>query len=496
MQRSKSSNPTTTENVKDIQEQPHKQAIDGGKDAEKDEYVYHDNLNIIFLISIYTLQGIILGLFPSISFLLQSISADYGKQAIFSLCQWPAALKLFWAPLVDSVFSKKFGRRKSWLVPSFCILSCFMLYTSTWIDQLLHSSADFDVWKLTYVFFGIYFLGATQDICIDGWAVTILSPENSSKAPICSHVGQTLGYLLSFAVFMILQNVDYCNQFFRSEESFSTDPILTLGSFLFYLGCLFLFAATCICVLKSEPLHKFDRNVGSLTAAYVQMKNVLQIKHVQWLAVFFLTARIAFGCTDTVTGLKLQEYGVPKENVALLSILTIPLSLFTPLFMGKFESKHPMLTFMNVYKFRILVSFLIICFVAYVQFYLRDSMKATGSVPLSVSFGLLLQMSVGSVIFALMAVAQSKYFYTISDPSIGGTYMTLLNTMGSLSLTLSSLVNLQLVGVYEDYFHQDGFIPVSLFTVLVFGILWYVFEKRRVDHVIKLPATAWHCKSE
>lgn len=38
-------------------------------------------------------------------------------QAIFNVVMLPYTLKLLWAPLVDSFYVKKIGRRKSWLIP-------------------------------------------------------------------------------------------------------------------------------------------------------------------------------------------------------------------------------------------------------------------------------------------------------------------------------------------------------------------------------------------
>lgn len=38
-------------------------------------------------------------------------------QALFSLVIWPFSLKLLWAPLLDSLYFKKIGKRKSWLIP-------------------------------------------------------------------------------------------------------------------------------------------------------------------------------------------------------------------------------------------------------------------------------------------------------------------------------------------------------------------------------------------
>ena len=38
-------------------------------------------------------------------------------QAEFSFVQYPYSLKVLWAPIVDCVYSKRVGRRKTWTVP-------------------------------------------------------------------------------------------------------------------------------------------------------------------------------------------------------------------------------------------------------------------------------------------------------------------------------------------------------------------------------------------
>ena len=48
-------------------------------------------------------------------FLLQA-NASYTQIGIFSLAAYPYSFKLFWSPIVDSVYSLAFGRRKSWIV--------------------------------------------------------------------------------------------------------------------------------------------------------------------------------------------------------------------------------------------------------------------------------------------------------------------------------------------------------------------------------------------
>jgi len=99
-----------------------------------------DKRNIIILLVLYTLQGVPLGLSLAIPIFMHNIHNSTFKeqvnkifdnlflnnitrlikcilQAKFSLAVWPFSMKLLWAPLVDSLFLRKLGRRKSWLIP-------------------------------------------------------------------------------------------------------------------------------------------------------------------------------------------------------------------------------------------------------------------------------------------------------------------------------------------------------------------------------------------
>lgn len=48
--------------------------------------------------------------------MLQS-KLSYSQIGVFSLAAYPYSLKLFWSPIVDSCYSLRAGRRKSWIVP-------------------------------------------------------------------------------------------------------------------------------------------------------------------------------------------------------------------------------------------------------------------------------------------------------------------------------------------------------------------------------------------
>lgn len=151
------------------------QLVHDKKLLEKDK-LKNDKINIAILFFLYVLQGIPLGLAGSIPMILQNRNVSYKDQALFSFVSWPFSVKLLWAPLVDSLYFHRFGRRKTWLIPTQYLIGLFMIILSSSVSSLLGDSSNSpNVFMLTVVFFCMNFLAATQDIAVDGWALTMLS---------------------------------------------------------------------------------------------------------------------------------------------------------------------------------------------------------------------------------------------------------------------------------------------------------------------------------
>lgn len=136
--------------------------------------IHGDRQNIALLMFLYVLQGIPLGLAGAIPYLLTSRKVSYNDQALFSFVYWPFSVKLLWAPIVDSLYVSSFGRRKSWLVPVQYLIGIFMLALSLFISRIM-DEGNLNIYLLTAIFFLLNFLAATQDIAVDGWALTMLS---------------------------------------------------------------------------------------------------------------------------------------------------------------------------------------------------------------------------------------------------------------------------------------------------------------------------------
>lgn len=250
---------------------------------------------------------------------------------------WPFSLKLLWAPVVDSVFHAGFGRRKSWLVPVQLICAVMMIAGGTVVEELLgeKDGQTPHVNWLTAYFFVLYFMMATQDIAVDGWALTMLSPRNVGYASTCNSVGQTLGYFMAYVGFLALHDPDTCNTYFRSEPL--GDGILTLPGFLSFWGYVMLITTIGVWFFKAEKAEAHEANL-SIWKTYQQMWSVCRLPSVVSLTAVLLTCKIGFAAAEAVAPLKLVEYGLPKEKLALLSPILIPLGIVIPILLSRYSS--------------------------------------------------------------------------------------------------------------------------------------------------------------
>eukprot|EP00920_Eleutheroschizon_duboscqi_P020416 GHVT01048406.1.p1 GENE.GHVT01048406.1~~GHVT01048406.1.p1 ORF type:complete len:656 (+),score=171.91 GHVT01048406.1:639-2606(+) len=213
-----------------------------------------DRWNIALLLLLYTVQGIPMGLSGSVPFLLQG-KITYKDQSLYSLVSLPFSLKLLWAPVVDAVYWKPMGRRRSWLVPVQFGCALLMLWgaqgdrVGRWLG-VAGGDARPNIEALAVYFATLFFLMATQDIAVDAWALTILSRSNRTYASTCNTVGQTVGFFVAHVGFLALSDVETCNNYFRRTALPS--PIVTLSSFLSTWGWVIIFLTVVTLVFKQE----------------------------------------------------------------------------------------------------------------------------------------------------------------------------------------------------------------------------------------------------
>ena len=312
---------------------------------------------ICLLMLLYTLQGVPMGLASAVPFLMQkkvrthesmpcaiasglttlaparrpprpraSQGVSDSEQGRFSFAMWPFSLKLLWAPLVDSVYHSGVGRRKTWIVPAQAAIGGLLLWAAPRIDMWLGEGRDaadgapVEVGTLTSLFFTFFFLAATQDIAVDGLALTILSPCNKELGATCNTIGQSLGFLISSAGFLAFYSPEFCNAYLRPAAA--ADPeagLLTLGGFMMFWGWLFLASTVWVARVDKDEHTRLCGSLRSILAsAYGEMLLVLRLPAVRSISIVLLTCRAALGVFGQATSLHITRAGMPKEHLALL----------------------------------------------------------------------------------------------------------------------------------------------------------------------------------
>lgn len=385
-----------------------------------------DRLNILLLLFLYVLQGIPLGMAASIPMILQNKNVSYKQQAMFSFVYWPFSMKLLWAPVVDAAYFPQFGRRKTWLVPVQYLIGAFMLIMSLKVDVLLEGETP-NVPLLTMIFFSLNFLAATQDIAVDGWALTMLKKENVGHASTCNSVGQTAGYFFGNVVLLAFSSPEFCNKYIRSVPQ--EVGVITVAGFLFYNSLVFLVTTTLLWLFKHERDVK-ESHDQTIASTYFMLWKIAKLPAVQEIVIILLTSRVGFAAADAVTGLKLIEAGVKKETLALMAVPLVPLQILLPFVISKFTTgPRPLNVYMKSIPFRLsfgLIFALLVYWTSFVRPQGVEEFPTYYYVVILVLYGFH-QVAVYSMFVSIMA-----FFAKVSDPVIGGTYMTFLNTISNL----------------------------------------------------------------
>lgn len=377
-----------------------------------------DQQNFGLLVLLYFLQGIPLGLATgSVPFLLKK-HMSYAEIGIFSLASYPYSLKLLWSPIVDAMWSPKVGRRKSWILPIQLLSGIGMLWLGSEVEGLMAMTGKPGgptVWGFTAWWFFLVLMCATQDIAVDGWALTLLTPGNVSYASTAQTVGLTAGQFLSYTVFLAFHSKDFANKWFRAEPI--EHGLMSLGGYLTFWGWAYIAVTIGLFLFKTEEKTK---NEDGIWDVYQIMWGVLKLKNIQTIIIVHLIAKIGFQANDAVTNLKLLDKGFGTENMALTVLIDFPFEIGLGYYAGKWSQQFtPMRLWIWAFMGRLLAAVIAQIIVA-----IFPAEGVTSWYLLTV---------IGSHIFStftntVMFVAVSAFHANISDPAIGGTYMTLLAT--------------------------------------------------------------------
>lgn len=546
----------------------------------------HDLPQFYLLIMLYLVQGIPVGLaFGTVPFLLKSMAKEtsFTSLGIFSMATYPYSLKILWSPIVDSLYNKRIGRRRSWIIPV-QFVSGFVLWILGWcisqgiifdgVDDAFHGRGNgslhsVNIKNLTWWFGLLVFLCATQDIAVDGWALTILSKESLSYASTAQTMGLNIGYFMSFTIFLSLNSSDFANKYFRKLPL--DYGFISLGGYMKFAGILYIVITVYIIFCtkekpyveylpKVEPAKsengepkiiaiKYDdgdvvstQNTSSVRYIYRCFIKVLKLKSVRSLALVHMISKFAFQCNEAATNLKLLEQGFKREALAVTVLIALPFEIIFGYYVVKWSSnKDPTIRDTRrlrnagtnkFVKFLVgdagvltpwLWGFLGRLAAAVLGSYVVKRFPEGGEISTKYFCLVIFQHLLGSFMNTVQFIGISAFHTRVADPVLGGTYMTLLNTLSNFGGTWPRLIIMAMINHFTVYkcvipdtnqvyvtqggnmqactevlkgtvtILRDGYHITNIVCITVGLLLYFGYLKKKILHLQSLPISSWRC---
>ncbi len=216
-------------------------------------------------------------------------------------------------------------------------------------------------------------------------------------------------------MFLVLESKEFSNKYVFSEAH--EVGLVTLAGFLRFWGVVFLVITVLIAIFKRENVDnatELEANPDyGIAKAYPILLKVLKLKPIIKFSLILLTAKASFAACDAVTTLKLIDYGIPKDKIALISIPLVPVQIVLPFLISRFTTgPYPMSFYIKAFPYRLILSIVIAVFV-----YVTPSLIANG-IPIYFYVAIVSIYMLYQIPLRGMFVAEMAFMSRISDPLV------------------------------------------------------------------------------
>jgi len=179
--------------------------------------------------------------------------------------------------------------------------------------------------------------------------------------------------------------------------------------------------------IKGEDVTE-EPSLG-LVETYRVLWKIIRNPRIPVYSFFLLTHGMGYAAVEAMTSLKLVERGVPKAKIALLEIPMIPVKIILTLFLTRFTiGPRPMNVYLASLPWRLVFCLFMVLVVYLAPMVILDD----GDFP-TYYYGIIIAvLALHKCGVYAMFVSGMAFAARVSDPAVGGTYMTFINTLSNL----------------------------------------------------------------
>lgn len=180
-------------------------------------------------------------------------------------------------------------------------------------------------------------------------------------------------------------------------------------------------------IAPKDPNNADQHNHSNILDTYSMALKILRIPAIQQLAAILLTYRLIWADYDSVAYFKFLESGISNEKmISWSAIVGIPIGLATSLLIARHVAGSSLTqTFIYPMPFRTLLAISGAAFI-----WLTPKLIPSDGIAPTYIYVIFMINDLIYMLFAMtMQFGMAAFFLKISDPTMGGTYVTLLNTI-------------------------------------------------------------------
>jgi PAT family beta-lactamase induction signal transducer AmpG len=232
----------------------------------------------------------------------------------------PWALKFLWAPMVDRWGSRRFGRRRSWIIP-LQILMVLGFVLAAGVDP------ETDLHVLMGLIFALNLFAATQDIAVDGWAVDLLGPRELGPGNAAQVIGYKLGMLFAGGVLVWM-----------------TLHIGWSGAFLAMAALVAVVVVVVLLTEEAPEAESMDRSRASLRAVLRTLWQAVRRPGNGWVLVTVATYKTGESLIDTMFKPFMMDAGFAVHELgAIMGTYGLGMSILGSLIGGGLAMRLPLI---------------------------------------------------------------------------------------------------------------------------------------------------------
>lgn len=405
--------------------------------------------------------GCAYGYYFSVQTRLQEEGASFKQQAALSVAFYPFSFKFIIAPFLDRFYSYKLGRSKTYVLLGSC-LNCFVFYMlSSRVENYLDNK---DVATLMISLFIVTCVVCMIEIATDCWTLTLFdNDEQRSKSATYQNLGNMIGTLLSFNIFIPLNDVQWLNQNIFKKKPIG-NPLVSHQEVCIFISVLYAIQFILMLFFVAEEIYINPDEEVTFSQVLKVFPRHFTNKNMFKFILYMFSCRFFYYMVDQIFDLKMMANGyhnVRRSYVNNLDTAYSPISVI--------------LSYLTVYYLvpgrliRIFHSIMIvICIHGFFRYLtIMDLIINRNGSRAIVARGL----STMVIAMDYSAYFLYSYFFHITNPKIGNTGMCCLVAFMYQTSFLAQTAGFYLV----DIFPFETMVPISLGIQAFLLIILYRF---------------------